>query len=373
VRSVGSGEWGDTLDLIEELRLGSVDGPPEELFGRVSALAVGPDETLFVTDLHGPTVRSWSAEGRFLGRLGGEGRGPGEYVEPDAGLSVLSDGRLLLRDPPNGRINVYSTSGDVLTHWRHPGIRTSTPLFVDESDHMYNLVIASWHQDPGARVFGLARIDREGEVVDTIIPPGANYRNPMVTARRGDQSNSVPIPFTPRYHWTLDRAGHFVQGLSDEYRIMLEYAGRPLVIERPSHRRAPVAPGEADAERRSVRTNLRNTDPSWDWTGPDIPDEKPPFRRLLSGRHGRVWVVVHQPARRVVDVETTEAGERRAERWVEPLVFDVFEPDGTYLGAVRGPERGISFWASPVMDGDRVWAVTWDDLEVPYVVRYRIG
>ena len=55
----------------------------------------------------------------------------------------------------------------------------------------------------------------------------------------------------------------------------------------------------------------------------------------------------------------------------EKVRFDVFEPDGTYLGAVNAP---ADFRASinPVFDGDHVWAVTRGEFDVQRVVRYRI-
>ena len=56
--------------------------------------------------------------------------------------------------------------------------------------------------------------------------------------------------------------------------------------------------------------------------------------------------------------------------WRTPLRFDVFEPDGTYLGVVAAPD-GVSF-SNAVFDGDHVWGVTEDDLGVARVVRFRI-
>ena len=57
--------------------------------------------------------------------------------------------------------------------------------------------------------------------------------------------------------------------------------------------------------------------------------------------------------------------------WREPLRYDIFEPDGTYLGAVAPPD-GFEYNKAPVFDGDHVWAVTQDELGVERVVRYRI-
>jgi hypothetical protein len=57
------------------------------------------------------------------------------------------------------------------------------------------------------------------------------------------------------------------------------------------------------------------------------------------------------------------------DRWKEPLAFDVFEPDGRFLGQVYGP-MGLGLF---VFDGDQVWAVSRDHLGVQRVVRFRIA
>jgi hypothetical protein len=62
----------------------------------------------------------------------------------------------------------------------------------------------------------------------------------------------------------------------------------------------------------------------------------------------------------------------RPNRFREPVVFDVFEPDGRYLGRVDAPE-GFSVFPQPIFRGDRIWAVLRDELDVAYVVRYRIS
>jgi len=59
------------------------------------------------------------------------------------------------------------------------------------------------------------------------------------------------------------------------------------------------------------------------------------------------------------------------DRWTEPMAFDVFEEDGTYLGQVDAPE-GFSPYPTPVFDGDQVWAVVRDELGVQRVVRFHV-
>jgi hypothetical protein len=176
--------------------------------------------------------------------------------------------------------------------------------------------------------------------------------------------------------------GYFVGGLSTDYRIDLFRPEGVLRIER-AWDPVPVDPDEkADAEER-ITTNMRNNFPGWRWNGPATPDTKPPFRSLAVAEDGRIWVQLSQPAEQIPEDEqedTQAVGTARPggappaprpPRFREPTVYDVFEPDGTYLGRVRTPD-GFAAYPEPVFRGDFVWAVQRDELEVPQIVRYRI-
>jgi hypothetical protein len=56
----------------------------------------------------------------------------------------------------------------------------------------------------------------------------------------------------------------------------------------------------------------------------------------------------------------------------EPVAFDVFEEDGTYLGRVVN-DMGFSTFPTPVFGSQYVWAATSDELGVERVVRFRIS
>jgi hypothetical protein len=119
---------------------------------------------------------------------------------------------------------------------------------------------------------------------------------------------------------------------------------------------------------------MRMTDPDWRWNGEPIPRTKPAFKTLIAARDGRIWVQRYVPAVRVPWTAEDERNARDPERplprrYREPIVFDVFEPEGRYVGEVRAPE-GFSTRPQPVIRGDSVWAVWRDDLGVNHVVRF---
>src|SRR5688500_9711363 len=102
--------------LVEELSIGVADGREEYILGEVADVAVARDGSMFVFDRQVPIVRHYDASGRFLRSIGRGGSGPGEYRSA-SGIAATPDGRLLVWDTGNWRINVYSPTGDFVTQW----------------------------------------------------------------------------------------------------------------------------------------------------------------------------------------------------------------------------------------------------------------
>ena len=135
---------------------------------------------------------------------------------------------------------------------------------------------------------------------------------------------------------------------------------------------APILDDERAYSRDRIVRTMRNTDPNWNWDGPPIPAHKPYFNGLSTGRNGRIWVRLATEGYTVENENHDPENPRSTPVfWRESTRFDVFEPDGTYLGVVVPPD-GFSTSANPVFDGDHVWAVTRDELGVERVVRFRI-
>lgn len=379
VRTVAGSVWGDTAELVADVTIGEFEGRDEYMFGRVRSLAVGPDGSIYVFDSHAMELRKYASDGTYVATFGREGGGPGEYRRPDGGLAALADGRVLLRDPGNTRIGVYSPTGEYIDGWRIRGsFNTSRPLHVDTAGNSHTLILL----DPGAEVtewtFGLVRYTPEGVPSDTIPAPRYDYEPPELVASHvdgDDRSMSVNnVPFAPNVQWTYSPLGYMVGGVSTRYAIDLYVApNRVLRIERANWDPVPVLEAERAEEEAITTANMRRTEPGWRWNGEPIPATKPPWANFYVGERGRIWVSLHQEAYQIETDEEPEErpGEIPTRTWVEPVAFDVFEPDGRYLGMVRAP-RGFSRYPHPVFRDDTVWATVRDEFEVPYVVRFHI-
>lgn len=373
VNNLAGSVWGDTLDMVPEVSIGALDGPEEYLLGQVGGLAVADDGTILVVDRQAPALRAYDAQGEHLRTFGAPGGGPGEYESLDGGIAVLNDGRIALRDPGNGRIMVYDPSGEENDTWRlRGGFRTSRSMYRDQHGIVYTSLLVDPEAEIGDWVVGLSQIRPDGSPGDTLVPPDPPLGAPILQAEAGNSISRTPVPFSPQVEWTLDRDGQFVWGTTDGYRLHARAEdGRPLQIIRDAEA-VSIASGEAAFERRRVTRNLRTTQPNWSWNGPEIPERKPIWGDVFVSEEGRFWVRRHTEAKEVEnpgydpDDEDSEPRE-----WVEPVVFDVFRPDGDYLGAVRAPE-GFYPSVEPVLRGNRVWAVVRDEFDVPKVVRFRV-
>ncbi|WP_420636093.1 6-bladed beta-propeller [Candidatus Palauibacter sp.] len=373
VRTLSGSVWGAAARLVPQLSIGEVEGPEELLFGAIGSIAVDDDGRVYVLDRQALNVRGFDADGAHIETLGGPGEGPGE-LSTTGSLAVLPGGRVAAQDPLNMRIQVYGPEPNETEAWSYDAgafVLPFKPLFVDRLGRI--LVAAPQSPVPGDVVEQVAVLGADGVQQDTLVPPRGDFEPPAVEVYvpMFERSVTSPVPLTARRHWTLNPDGHFVTGVSTDYRIDVEGDAGVLRIERVYE---PVAVSEAERSyyREDTTRSMRLTQPDWSWNGPPIPETKPPFRGLIAGRDGRIWVRVWTDAYRLEN-EDYDPDNPRSDpvTWPSPLRYDVFEPDGTYLGAVVPPE-GFADYPQPVFDGDNVWAVTRDALGVERVVRFRI-
>ncbi|WP_423930426.1 6-bladed beta-propeller [Candidatus Palauibacter sp.] len=373
VRTLSGNVWGADATLVPQLSIGEVEGPEEFLFGAIGSIAVDDDGRVYVLDRQAFNVRGFDADGAHIETLGGPGEGPGE-LSTTGSIAILPGGRVAAQDPLNSRIQVYGPEPNETEAWRYESgafVLPFKPLFVDPLGRI--LVAAPQSSAPGDVVEQVAVLGADGVQQDTLIPPHGDFEPPSVEVYvpMFERSVTSPVPLTARRHWTLNPDGHFVTGVSTDYRIDLEGDAGVLRIERVYE---PVAVSEAERSyhREDTTRSMRLTQPDWSWNGPLIPETKPPFRGLISGRDGRIWVQLWTEAY-PEENEDYDPDNPRSDpvTWPSPLRYDVFDSDGTYLGAVVPPE-GFADYPQPIFDGDDVWAVTRDALGVERVVHFRL-
>ena len=375
VRTLSGSAWGDTASLKVEVSIGMLEGSDEFLIGNPRSIAVGAGGEIYVLDRQVPVIRLYDPDGTFIRNIGREGGGPGEYKSPGA-IAVLPDDRLVVRDPGNGRISIFSAEGEYLEQvWYPGGFNTGRRLYTDRAGFAHSMVLLNYGTAPWDWIFGLARIDLSEGIQDTIPAPTWDYEPPQITGSRENSSSSDNVPFSPEDYWTFSPQGYTVGGLSTDYRIDLYRVDEPVLRIERSWTPIAVKREEAEEQRRQKTANMQRQYSGWKWNGPGVPDTKPPFTNLFASWEGNIWVQVSQEGYATMTEAEARAEEQRSGRpqlrFTEPAAYDVFSPEGTYLGHVRTP-RSFRTRPEPLVRGDHVWAVTRDDLDVARVVRFRI-
>ncbi len=367
VQTRSGSDWGRAR-LEVDLQIGTLDGPDHTIFGNITGLAVGPSGDILVYDRQVPALRRFSAEGQYLGTVGRSGSGPGEYVSSDGGLVVLTDGRIVLRDPGNARLSVYAADGAYLNAWPIRGGRsTSMPMVPALDGGFYNPIFG------GGQPVRLVRYAPDGIPMDTLPSPDLGVETATVRAAVGVVSSTWPVPFTQTSLWNLHPGGFFITAMSGQYALYLRHPdGRLLRISKDETPVLVASDERAAAEERVTRA-MRRLDPSWRWNGDPIPSTKPILRELHAAEDGRIWVLLHQPGERVPSEERDPdpAGGAPLPQFREVTTFDVFEQDGRYLGRITAPV-GFSTSPRPVFRGDMVWALEEDTVGVQRLTRYHI-
>jgi hypothetical protein len=371
--------------LVEEMSIGVADGAEHYMLGEIADVAFGRDGSIYAFDRQVPIIRQYDAQGRFVRNIGRRGEGPGEYKSA-SGLATLSDGRLLQWDTGNWRINVYSATGDVLPQLSTPsgtgGSAMATyarALMVDTAGRIITRKML-FTRDFGNRPTVWIRFRGDGTVLDTIQPLDGPVPA-RVSATNGPASKSDNVPFSPRRFVVMSPLGYLVAGFPNRYAFEIHEPGKPVVSVRRDVNAEPVSRAERASERRRIEESMRETNPAWSWNGPDIPDTKPLYGDLQVGLDGRIWVaVIPEVSPRVGSISSGGGGAgpptTRRERVdgpprtpPTPALYDVFEPDGRYLGQVQVPARV----SSVARRGDQVWAIEVDENDVPRIKRYRIA
>jgi sugar lactone lactonase YvrE len=112
------------------------DGP--DTFNQPSDVLVSPDGSIFVADGHGGNTNArivkFDRNGKFIKAWGHKGSGPGEFDTPH-GLVLDAQGRLLVADRGNSRVQVFDQEGTFIAEWKQFGRPSGIAL--DRNDNLY--------------------------------------------------------------------------------------------------------------------------------------------------------------------------------------------------------------------------------------------
>ena len=202
----------------------------------------------------------------------------------------------------------------------------------------------------------LARFDQDFVPLDTIpIPESAEPHEQfeLITADGGVMG--MGIPFQGSLVWRFSPSGHFWTLLTNKYELA-EITASGETLRRVTLDHEPIPVTLADLEEVRESENL-----SWftrqggkiDWSR--IPDTKPVTSSFFCDDEGNLWV------RRL-----TESPED------EGYLFDLFDVDGRFQGAIRLP-FSLESNPEPIVRNGLLYGITTDELGAENIVRAQIG
>jgi hypothetical protein len=371
VSNAGQGMWteADAWTVEQEVKIGTLEGDPNYMFGQVGFLTVDSNGRIYVLDAQAQQVKVYSADGVYEQTIGGRGSGPGELLGATFVLMAPGD-TIVVPDLNNLRISRYAPDGTSLG---------SSPLNLQE--HGVPLVFAGTpsgvlvRQEREFSFPGQPEIENPQDAIVVFTADGT-VMDTLMTFPAGETirlSGGAPEFnfFSPEPTWAVSDDMKLMFAVNDDYRIGVYSAAGELerVIEMPFERRLVV-----DRDKEALMTFLERA-----WTDAGVPAEAiaqlssvvsfgefyPAFASIRAGPEGTVWVQHGQAPSELSDEEFESYNPFEDSGGPD---WDVFDGAGRYLGVVTLPAR----FAPRLIVGNKIYGVWRDELDVQYVVRMRV-
>lgn len=364
-------------------RIGSLDDPAQSLTS-IGQVVIGPEAQLFVSQPMDARLLIFDSAGALQASLGGRGQGPGEF-QTLRSIGLLGD-TLYASDQRLGRVSFFSLGGEFResTPWSTPPPAPPTlhVIFEQSPPHlilpdgtallqasaMYPVPPGFFEAGPIRFTFPrwYLRIDRAGAVVNTVAQYEVNETRVRITTGPSGFAMGNPFLHTPLSSIVPDGSGVVVverdpaaDSQESSFRVLLinstadtvfsksiPYDPIPLTeqhihsaTERASRGRAPhvVVPALV------VRVDALRSHGF-------VPVTHVPVNALATGQDGTIWL--QGPL-------VPDDG---------PVLWTVLGSSGDVEGYVRLPACQSVLAAR----GDVLIVQELDDLDVPYIIRYRL-
>jgi len=346
-----------------DVQVGSVDGPSEASFSRVTDLAIGGNGWIIVSDAVAGDLRVFDANGSYQLTLGGQGDGPGEFSIAPAIVGVSGD-TVFAFDAGAARLTSFTLGGDLVDIKTIHETEGRAVAVVRQRNGSF-LAQTRWVSPVGPELFphdmrleldsvAVLRLNADAEIMDTLLVMPDRRRLRIVQDRGGGVMSTMETitPYQPQAFVRSD-GEKVIVARSDSMRVRFLSEGggvqggvNVLGVQNP-------ASAEEIRTRQEARLRAANGDepinPIVRQVNLDyLPERLPAFANIVVSEGGDIWVALSE-------FDLSEGYD-----WL------VLSPDGELRGQVRTPPSLRLFRVT-----DRAIFGVWsDELDVPYVRRY---
>ncbi len=153
-------------EVLLTLGEAGVPGGDDKHFNLPTDVAVLADGSFYVSDGYQNTrVMKFTAAGRIEFQWGTKGRGPGEFHLPH-GITVDAQGRVIVCDRENERLQVFDAKGVFQHEWKGPHLGKPYGIDTGPDGHLFVIDGGSPSLQPQLRGKAV-ELDAAGKVLDT--------------------------------------------------------------------------------------------------------------------------------------------------------------------------------------------------------------
>lgn len=171
-------------------------------FNRPTNVAIAPNGDLYVSDGYGNArVHRFRPDGTLVQSWGEPGTGPGQFMLPH-GIAVTNDGRVIVADRENDRLQFFSPDGEFLEEWTD--VQRPTAIYLDDDERLY---VSELWRPVGHQSYtrGVTDVDLFGRV--SVFEP-----NGTLITRIGGDSASAEGSFCAPHDLAVDSRGDLYVG-----------------------------------------------------------------------------------------------------------------------------------------------------------------
>ncbi|MDX1394730.1 MAG: hypothetical protein R3195_10065 [Gemmatimonadota bacterium] len=323
-------------------------GEPHEFFGVAAARRLS-DGVIAVSDAGSSSIRFYGPDGALIRSIGREGEGPGEFLAV-RGLERTAGDTLGVFDFRNRRLALIPPGGETVDPLPLPPERVTDLRMLPGGE----LLLELSGDQPGATADGgsvrfpvfFARATRDGRIADTIATGGGGE-----TIMLADGA-ARPLFGKDTYSDVHDERLYVGDSDSLEVRVYTLDGDLERVIRVPGfdlHMTDALRDAEIEL-RVALARGTRETNERL-----PVPAHRPAYADLLVDSEGYVWTAEHLGWFRNLLADV-------------PRTWQVFDPDGRWLGGVALPARFVPF----EIGADYVLGLRRDDIDVEVPLVYRL-